>query len=515
MFKLNRTLRGTIGAYRSIHTSGKQRPYEVSNKVLLAAGGLSAFLVGGVLLSQSIRTAENSPTLSTTEIMHEILNSTRKMEKFLEVNHKKKGTVDVVLGAQWGDEGKGKLVDIMSADYDVCARVAGGSNAGHTIVVNDKKYKFHLVPSGILNQRAHCVVGNGVVVHLRGLIDELRELTAAGVDYKDRLHLSDRAHIVFDFHQEIDGINEERLGRAKLGTTKKGIGPAYGSKINRNGIRIGDLRDMEFFEERLRLLAAHLEKNYPELKIDVEKELEYYKSIREEILSLTVDTVVYCNDAYKAGKRILIEGANATMLDIDFGTYPYVTSSNPSIGSVFTGLGLSAEKTGNVCGIVKAYCTRVGAGPFPTEETGPVGDELREKGGEFGTTTNRPRRCGWIDIPQLKYCAMVNGFTEVNLTKLDVLTGFEEVKIGVDYIHNGEVVTGMPASLKQYSDVKMRYETVPGWKEDISKVQSFDELPENCKLYVLRLEQLIGVPIRWIGVGPGRLDLIDRGEHSV
>jgi adenylosuccinate synthase len=227
---------------------------------------------------------------------------------------------------------------------------------------------------------------------------------------------------------------------------------------------------MDFFEKRLRLLVAQLEQSNKGLKVDVEAELAYYRSIRDEILSMTTDTIVYCNKAHKDGKRILIEGANATMLDIDFGTYPYVTSSNPSIGSVFTGLGLSAEKVGNVCGIVKAYCTRVGEGPFPTEEVGDVGELLRSKGGEFGTTTGRARRCGWIDVPQLRYCSMVNGFSELNLTKLDVLSNFDEIKIGVDYLYEDEVIEGMPASLNIYSQVKMKYEIFPGWKEDISKV---------------------------------------------
>lgn len=480
-------------------------------------GNISAFcfaVVGvGAVMSQKSLMDGSSPKESTSTMLNQILTTVQRIEQNMELP-KKVGTVDVVLGAQWGDEGKGKLVDILSSEYDVCARVAGGSNAGHTIVVDNKKYKFHLVPSGILNKKTHCVVGNGLVVHLRGMIEELRGLTAAGVDYHGRIHLSDRAHIVFDFHQEIDGINEDRLASDKLGTTKKGIGPAYGSKIMRNGIRIGDLQDMSFFEMRLRLLAAQLQNSYPSLKIDIEKELAYYHSIREEILGMTTDTVIYCNDAFRDGKKILIEGANATMLDIDFGTYPYVTSSNPSIGSVFTGLGLSPQKLGSVCGIVKAYCTRVGAGPFPSELEGSIGEELRAKGAEFGTTTGRPRRCGWIDIPQLKYCALVNGFTHINLTKLDVLTGFKEIQIGVEYTHKGHVVSTMPASLKQYSEITMKYEVMPGWDEDISKARTFSDLPPNCQAYVLRLEQLIGVPIRYVGVGAGRCDMIDRGLPS-
>jgi len=429
--------------------------------------------------------------------------------------HSKEGTVDVIIGAQWGDEGKGKLVDIMSCDYKLCARVAGGSNAGHTIKVGNKKYKFHLVPSGILNEGARCVVGNGVVVHLRGLMRELADLKAAGVNYEGRLLLSDRAHIVFDFHQTVDGLNEARLAGNKLGTTKKGIGPAYGSKVMRNGLRIGDLQDMEAFEKRFRRLVAYFETSYADmgLKIDVEKELEYYRSIQDVVGKMTTDSIVFANSALSNGDDILVEGANATMIDLDFGTYPFVTSSNPTIGAVCSGLGVSPHRIGEVVGIVKAYCTRVGEGPFPTEQLNETGKELQEKGFEFGTTTGRERRCGWIDIPQLRYASMINGFTTINLTKVDVLTGFKEIKIGKNYISNGKVLSGMPASLSTYSNVEMEWETMKGWTEDISKMKTFDELPENCKKFILRIEELLGVPVRWIGVGAGRAEMIDRGEN--
>eukprot|EP01037_Dinobryon_pediforme_P019102 gene19102-19462_t len=355
-----------------------------------------------------------------------------------------KGKIDVVLGAQWGDEGKGKLVDILSSKYDICARVAGGSNAGHTIVVEGKKYKFHLVPSGILNP--------------------------------------------------------------------KGIGPAYGSKVMRNGLRIGDLKDFTFFESRLRSLVLQLQSAYPELKVDVEKEISYYREVRTQLLPMVTDTVQYCNDALQEGKNILVEGANATMIDLDFGTFPFVTSSNPSakIYEYVIRLGVPPQRIQQVVAIVKAYCTRVGEGPFPTELHGALDDRLRAAGGEFGTTTGRPRRCGWVDIPQLKYALMLNGATEVNLTKLDVLSGFEEIKIGSKYTSEGQEVIGMPASLEQYAQVAVTYETLPGWKEDISRCSSFEELPENCQRYVRRLEQLLGTRIRWIGVGSGRADLIDR-----
>jgi adenylosuccinate synthase len=424
------------------------------------------------------------------------------------------GTIDIVLGAQWGDEGKGKLVDLLSQSYDVCARVAGGSNAGHTIVVQGVKHKFHLLPSGILNQHATCVIGNGVVVHLPSFLNELDNLTASGVAWAGRVLISDRAHLVMDFHQHVDGVQENHLGRHKLGTTKKGIGPAYASKISRNGLRVGDLKDWDYFEERFRALVDHHKRAYVGLEVDVEKELAYYKSIADRIASMTVDTIQFTNEQYAQGKRILVEGANATMLDIDFGTYPFVTSSNPSVGSCLTGLGVSPNKLCGVYGTVKAYCTRVGEGPFPTElsiDEGP-GKHLATVGAEYGTTTGRPRRTGWLDIPQMKFATMINGFTSLNLTKIDVFTGLDEVKLAKAYRYNGEVLQSMPASLRVLSNVEVEYETLPGWKEDISACRTFEDLPANCQTYILRVQELIGIPIRWIGVGPNRADVIDRGD---
>lgn len=432
------------------------------------------------------------------------------MEESMDVS-KKRGRVDVVLGSQWGDEGKGKLVDILSGKYDICARVAGGSNAGHTIVVDGIKYKFHLIPSGILHRKTQCVIGNGVVIHVPSLIEELDTLIEQGLDISNRFFISDRAHMVFNFHQELDGYKETKLGRNKIGTTKKGIGPAYSSKVNRNGLRMGDLFNWEYFEERFRSLAHSTMESYPKIHIDIEKELSYYKNIRYRLMPYICDTIDLVNrECDVNSKRILVEGANATMLDIDFGTYPYVTSSNPSIGSVCTGLGIAPNKFNKVFGIVKAYCTRVGEGPFPTELLNETGDEIRIKGGEFGTTTGRPRRCGWIDIPQMRYSHMVNGFDYLNLTKLDVLTGMDELKIGTCYTHKGNRINGMPSSLQTLSEVMVEYETMPGWSEDISSVRRFEDLPINAQNYVLRLEELIGCPIKWVGVGPGRQDQIVR-----
>lgn len=370
------------------------------------------------------------------------------------------------------------------------------------------------MPSGILNRDATCIIGNGVVVHLPSFLKELDALEAQGIDCTGRVFLSDRAHLVFDFHQAVDGALELRLGRNKIGTTKKGIGPAYASKISRNGVRVGDLKNWEYFEQRFRALAEHHMRSYEGLEVDIEGELAFYKSISDRVSGMTRDTIDFTNLQYAEGKKILVEGANATMLDIDFGTYPFVTSSNPSIGSVLTGLGVSPRKLRGIYGTVKAYCTRVGEGPFPTELDIAVGigHHLASVGCEVGTTTGRSRRCGWLDIPQLKYSVAINGFTSLNLTKVDVLTGLSEIKLGTRYKYKGEYLTTMPASLSELQDVEVEFEILPGWTEDITKCKTFEELPANCKKYILKIEELAGVPIRWIGVGPNRLDVINRGE---
>ncbi|CAM9856521.1 unnamed protein product [Ectocarpus sp. 6 AP-2014] len=468
------------------------------------------------------RSGASSTTPVDTDRISDLQDSVKRIEDMLEKQtlspkkpgHGHEGVVDVVLGAQWGDEGKGKLVDILSQNYNICARVAGGSNAGHTIVVGDKTFKFHLLPSGMLHPGTMGVIGNGVVVHIPTLLKEMKSLEEAGIDFEGRLKISDRAHIVFDFHQQVDGVQEGNLGRNKIGTTKKGIGPAYSSKIVRNGVRIGDLRFFDDFKERFRALVEHAERAHGNsLHVDVEKEIGYYESVRELIVNMTADTIALTNTAFDSGKRILVEGANATMLDIDFGTYPYVTSSNPSVGSVCTGLGVPPNKISNIFGTVKSYCTRVGEGPFPTETLGETGDTLRKNGGEFGTTTGRPRRCGWLDIPQMRYSTLVNGYSVLNLTKLDVLTGMEEVQIGVAYKFEGKCLDSMPSSLNVLKNVQVEYEVLAGWEEDISDCKEWDDLPTNAQVYVRRVEELLGVYIRWIGVGQDRLAVIDRYDR--
>eukprot|EP00230_Micromonas_polaris_P000938 CAMPEP_0119212130 /NCGR_PEP_ID=MMETSP1327-20130426/3529_1 /TAXON_ID=38833 /ORGANISM="Micromonas pusilla, Strain RCC2306" /LENGTH=477 /DNA_ID=CAMNT_0007209317 /DNA_START=86 /DNA_END=1519 /DNA_ORIENTATION=- len=417
------------------------------------------------------------------------------------------GSVCAVLGSQWGDEGKGKLVDILAHEYDMVTRCQGGANAGHTIYDdNGVKYALHLVPSGILNPECLCVVGNGVVVHIPSMFNELEALEKAGVKVTpDRLVISDRAHMLFDLHKEVDGLREEELSGNKIGTTKRGIGPAYASKATRNGVRVGDIRNPIKFAEGLRALAKDAAARFPNFEYDVEAEIEMYKVFAEKVTPYIQDTVALVNKEHKAGKRVLVEGANATMLDLDFGTYPFVTSSNPSLGGVCAGLGLAPNKFETVIGVAKAYTTRVGSGPYPTELFGDLADELREKGFEYGTTTGRPRRIGWLDIVALNYASMINGFTHINLTKLDVLSGLAELKVGVAYkLPNGEVTTDFPSDTDTVGLVEVVYETFPGWDEDISGARVWDDLPKACQTYVLKVEELCGVECRYLGVGPGR-----------
>ncbi|KAG1679535.1 hypothetical protein FOA52_011137 [Chlamydomonas sp. UWO 241] len=420
----------------------------------------------------------------------------------------------VVLGTQWGDEGKGKLVDILAQQYDIVARAQGGANAGHTIYDDaGKKYALHLVPSGILNASTVCVVGNGVVMHLPTFFEEIAKLKAAGIDVEGRLLVSDRAHLLFDLHKEIDGLREAELAGSgkQIGTTKRGIGPAYASKATRNGIRVCDLKDMDTFADKLRKLSVDGEKRFAEYNYDVEADIAEYKKIAETVKPLITDTVEYLNSAFESGKRILIEGANATMLDLDFGTYPYVTSSNPSIGGIATGLGLAPSKYKAIVGVVKAYTTRVGDGPYPTEIFGTLAEELRAIGKEYGTTTGRPRRIGWMDMVALRYVTRINGLTHMNMTKLDVLSEMDEIKIGVRYrSKDGSILPSVPADLETLEQCTVDYEMMPGWKVDISKCRTWESLPEAARNYIQRIEDLSGIYCKWIGVGPGRDALVNK-----
>jgi len=416
------------------------------------------------------------------------------------------------MGAQWGDEGKGKLVDMLGDQFNITARCAGGSNAGHTVVVDGKKYAFHLLPSGILHPQNICLIGNGVVLHLPTLLKELKNLEDKGINYNKRILLSDRSHLLFDMHQEVDGRQEDsKMAGTAIGTTRRGIGPCYAAKASRIGVRVGDLRYPEKFKEKFINLYNFYKKTYPDLNVDVDGEVKKYREIFERIEPMVVDSVDYINTAYENGKRIMIEGANATMLDIDFGTYPFVTSSNASIGGAMTGLGIAPTRIDTIIGISKAYVTRVGAGPFPTELVNDIGNKIREVGKEFGTTTGRARRCGWIDIVALRYVSRINNLDYINLTKLDVLTNLKEVKIAVAYKHKSKTFTNTyPSNLELLSECEVVYETFPGWTQDISKARKMEDLPSAAVKFVKRIEELVGVPIKWVGVGPGREDMIVR-----
>ncbi|KAG7863685.1 hypothetical protein KL919_001000 [Ogataea angusta] len=423
---------------------------------------------------------------------------------------------DVVLGAQWGDEGKGKLVDILCDDIEVCARCQGGNNAGHTIVVGDKKYDFHMLPSGLVNPKCVNLVGSGVVVHIPSFFEELSKIEEQGLDCKDRLFLSSRAHLVFDFHQRVDKLREAELSTNKksIGTTGKGIGPTYATKVSRSGIRVHHLVSDEpdswkEFETRLRRLVDTRFKRYGEFDFDVEAEIAKYKDLREKIKPFVVDSVQFMHKALKEKKKILIEGANALMLDIDFGTYPYVTSSNTGIGGVLTGLGIPPQSIKNIYGVVKAYTTRVGEGPFPTEQLNEVGEKLQDIGREYGVTTGRKRRCGWLDLVVVKYSCLINGYTSLNVTKLDVLDTFKEIKVAVGYSYNGKKLESFPEDLYILEKVDVDFVTLPGWNQDITTVKTYDALPENAKKYLKFIEDFLDVPVQWVGTGPGRASMLE------
>ncbi|KAL7422449.1 Adenylosuccinate synthase [Cryptotrichosporon argae] len=416
--------------------------------------------------------------------------------------------VSVVLGAQWGDEGKGKLVDILAAQADICARCAGGNNAGHTIVVRNDKgekvtYAFNLLPSGLINQSCDAFIGSGVVVHIPSLFNELDTLERKGLSVAPRLFISDRAHLVMGFHQIVDGLKEIELGGSSIGTTKKGIGPAYSSKASRSGLRVHHLYDPSF-PSKFRKLVEGRFKRYGHFEFDTEGEIEMLLAFAERLRPHIVDGPTYLHKALAAGKRVLVEGANALMLDLDYGTYPYVTSSATSIGGVITGLGIPPFAIKRVVGVVKAYTTRVGGGPFPSEQLNSVGETLQEVGAEYGVVTGRRRRCGWLDLVVARYSTLINGYTSINLTKLDVLDGFEEIKIAIGYKIDGVEIDGFPADLDRLAQVDVQYVTLPGWKSDITNCKTFADLPANCQAYVKYIEDFLGVKVEYIGVGPAR-----------
>lgn len=413
----------------------------------------------------------------------------------------------VVVGTQWGDEGKGKITDFLAEGADVVARYQGGNNAGHTILIGNKKYKLTMIPSGIFNQNKVCVIGNGMVINPSALIDEINYIHENGFS-TDNLTISDRAHIIMPYHLVLDGLEEERKGDNKIGTTRKGIGPCYMDKAARNGIRIADLMDAAEFEERLRRVIVEknqvIEQVYGGEPLDVETILKEYLGFAEILRPYVTDTSVVLNDAIDSGKRILFEGAQGVMLDIDQGTYPFVTSSNPSAGGVCIGSGVGPSKIQQVIGVAKAYTTRVGDGPFPTELNNETGDWIRERGHEYGTVTGRPRRVGWFDSVVVRHARRVSGITGLSLNSLDVLSGLDTVKICTGYKLNGEIIEHYPASLKLISQCEAVYEELPGWSEDITNVKTLDELPVNTRRYVERVSELTGIPISIFSVGRNR-----------
>lgn len=427
----------------------------------------------------------------------------------------KLGSVTAVIGAQWGDEGKGKLVDLLAQEYPIVVRATGGANAGHTIYVTDKKtgeskkYVFHLIPAGMLHPKAVCVMGNGMVINLKTLLEEVEILEKAGIKVNGRLLISDRAHLATDYHRAIDLRQEELKGAGKVGTTGRGIGPCYADKISRAGLRMGDLIDFGSFTKMyLKNLEVH-SKMYG-IAHDGAAELEQLKKLAQRFGPMITDTSVYIADCLKKKRPILLEGANGTLLDIDHGTYPFVTSSNASVGGIISGTGLPPRALSSAIGIVKAYTTRVGSGPFPTELDNALGEAIRQKGGEFGATTGRPRRCGWFDAVGTSYSVRINGLTGVNLTKLDILSDLDEIFVGVAYKYKGKRTTNFPASIEMLSNLQVEYKKFPGWKKDITGITSFAKLPPKCQKYVLALEKFIGCKIQFIGTGPNRDQMIVR-----
>ncbi|MBE8955688.1 MAG: adenylosuccinate synthase [Quinella sp. 2Q5] len=413
----------------------------------------------------------------------------------------------VISGAQWGDEGKGKIVDYLASQADTVVRFQGGSNAGHTVTVNGEEYKLRLLPSGILYGGTTCVIANGVVVDPQCLIEEIDSMNSRGVDTSG-IRISNRAHVVMPWHKLIDEAGEELRGADKIGTTKRGIGPCYIDKADRIGIRVCDLIDREEFAAKvksvLRVKNLLLQNVYNREPLDADEIIREYNSYAERLRPFVCDTITLLNDQISAGKKILFEGAQATMLDIDYGTYPFVTSSHPISGGVGIGAGVAPKKIDTVVGVVKAYCTRVGEGPFPTEQLNDIGDKLRTAGHEFGTVTGRPRRTGWLDACVVKYAGQLSGTDYMAVTRLDILDTFDEIKMCTAYRVDGSIINEIPASLKVLAKVEPVYETFAGWKSDISSARRWEDLPANARRYLERMAEVTGIALGIVSVGPNR-----------
>ncbi len=425
-------------------------------------------------------------------------------------------SVTLIVGSQWGDEGKGKIVNLISKDADVVARYQGGANAGHTIVIDGKQYILHLIPSGMLNSNVKCVIGNGVVIDPVALVDEIKMLQDHGIDVSGRLFISHRAHLIMPYHKLLDQAREgakTKKGEA-IGTTGRGIGPSYNDKTRRIGIRIVDLLDRATFEQKIRQNLEEknvvFDKIYGYEALDVEAMVSQYLEFDKIVDPYITDTTLLINDAIREDKNVVIEGAQGALLDIDHGTYPFVTSSNPTSGGACTGLGVPPTAINRIVGIVKAYCTRVGNGPFPSELNDEMGETLQKVGAEFGATTGRPRRCGWLDLVALKYSAMINGFTEIALTKLDVLDTLEDINICIGYKVDGKEIKSFPADVRTLEKVEPVYTTVKGWNKSLSGIKSFDDLPAETIDYFKVIEDYTGVPIRIVSTSPDRKDTLVR-----
>jgi len=412
-----------------------------------------------------------------------------------------------VIGTQWGDEGKGKITDFLAEQADVVVRYQGGNNAGHTVIVGDEVFKLHLIPSGAIHPGTDCVIGNGVVVDPLVLVEEIDHLAERGITNVP-LYVSERAHVILRYHKLQDELEENERGDERLGTTGRGIGPAYTDKVARSGIRIVDFVDPDRFRERLKavlpLKNRMLERFYGHPPLTVDEILDEYREAAERLRPMVCDTSLFVNDALKAGKNVLFEGAQGTMLDVDHGTYPFVTSSTPTAGGIAAGAGVSPRSIDRILGVAKAYTTRVGTGPFPSELTNEVGDWIRERGKEYGTTTGRPRRCGWFDAVVVRYAARVNGLTDLALMSLDTLGGLDEVKICVAYKYRSERIEHFPARHDILEACEPVYEAFEGWNADLSGVSSWEELPEGARRYVDRVSELVGVPVSVVSIGRPR-----------
>jgi adenylosuccinate synthase len=427
--------------------------------------------------------------------------------------------VSVVIGTQWGDEGKGKLVDLLGRDVDIVARYQGGANAGHTVCWDDKTFVLHLIPSGIFHDDVTCVIGNGVVLDPVAVMEEIRTIKDLGYDVEGRLKISHNAHLIMPYHKKVEAAQEQQREDDAIGTTGRGIGPTYVDKFARTGIRVVDLLDRDVL--RTKLTEAIEEKNavlsgvYGADELNVDRIVEEYVEFDRIIDSYVTNTSKFLNNALDEGKNVLAEGAQGSLLDVDFGTYPFVTSSHPTVGGACTGLGIPPTSVDRIIGIVKAYCTRVGNGPFPTELEKGVGQHLREVGQEFGATTGRPRRCGWLDLVALRYTSMINGLNELAVTKLDVLSGIEELKVCTQYRLDGKTIDSFPNDIQRLQKVEPVYTSLPGWEDDLTGMTEFANLPRTARQYLDFISDSLEVPIRFISVGPKRTQAIERVTRYV